>query len=295
MDLPFFSVVIPVYNRANIIKKTIQSVLNQSFTNFEVIVVDDGSSDDTSNEVKSIDDKRVKYIFQANSERSVARNNGAKNALGEFLLFLDSDDSYESNHLEGLYNFIKTLENKEVLIVCNCRYHVINAQGEHFETPKHPLLEKGKEFEFVLFNPVTPTRVCLNKKIFNDFKFDPKIVIVEDQVLWTSIATKYKVVQYLPYTVNYTLHEDNSVNLKKNPYIIRLKGLKRMFYHPDYKFVQDKVTKKQRDFIIAECYFNIAKCHKLVGERFAAVKAILNSFLVLPTYRNKERLYMLLK
>jgi len=295
MEKPFFSIIIPAYNRADIIMRTIDSVLNQIFKNFEIIVVDDGSKDNTAEVIKSIPDSRVKYIYQNNAERSVARNNGAKNALGEFLLFLDSDDSYEPNHLEGLFNFIQTLENKDVLIVCNCRYHVIDSKGEHFETPIHPKIIDGQDLEFVLFNPVTPTRVCLNKTIFNDFQFDPKIVIVEDQVLWISVATKYKVVQFLPYSVNYTLHEENSVNLKKNPYIVRMKGLKRMFFHPDYQFVQHRVTKKQRDFILAECYFNIAKCHKLVGEKLAAAKALFQSFIVMPSYRNKERLYMLLK
>jgi glycosyltransferase involved in cell wall biosynthesis len=295
MEKPFFSIIIPVYNRAGIILNTIESVLNQTFRNFEIIVVDDGSKDNTREVVQSINDHRVKYIYQDNAERSVARNNGARNSLGEYLLFLDSDDSYETNHLQGLFDFIQTLENKVSLIICHCRYHVIDSNGEHFEEPQFPLIEKGKEFDYVLYNPITPTRVCLHRKIFDDFQFDPEIVIVEDQVLWVSIATRYPVVQYTKYTVNYTLHEENSVNLKKNPYIVRLKGLKRMFFHPDYRFVQEKITNEQRDFILAECYFNIAKCHRLLGQRFDTAKALWNSFLTKPDYRNKERLYMLFR
>lgn len=295
MEKPFFSIIIPAYNRAGIILNTIASVLNQTFRNFEIIVVDDGSKDNTRDVVQSINDNRVKYFYQENAERSVARNNGASNSLGEYLLFLDSDDSYETNHLQGLFDFIQTIENKVSLIICHCRYHVIDAKGEHFEEPQLPLIQKGKEFEYVLYNPVTPTRVCLHRKIFDDFQFDPQIVIVEDQVLWVSIATRYPVVQFTKYTVNYTLHEENSVNLKKNPYIVRLKGLKRMFFHPDYRFVQEKITNEQRDFILAECYFNIAKCHRLLGERVDTAKALWNSFITKPDYRNKERLHMLLR
>jgi len=98
---PLFSVVIPTYNRSNAVVKAVQSVLAQTYIHFEVIVVDDGSTDDTSSEIENLarNDNRVIYVFQENQERSASRNNGVALAKGAFICFLDSDDLYEPDHL----------------------------------------------------------------------------------------------------------------------------------------------------------------------------------------------------
>ena len=75
----FFSIIIPTYDRASFITKTINSVLSSEFTDFEIIVVDDGSTDNTSEIVSAIQDNRIKYIYQENKERGAARNNGIFN------------------------------------------------------------------------------------------------------------------------------------------------------------------------------------------------------------------------
>lgn len=107
--MPFFSIIIPTYNRGELISKTIHSVLAQTFTDFEVIVVDDGSNDDTKWVVEAISDSRVKYIYQSNGERGKARNNGTKHATGQYVFFLDSDDLLYPQHLETAYNHILKL------------------------------------------------------------------------------------------------------------------------------------------------------------------------------------------
>jgi glycosyltransferase involved in cell wall biosynthesis len=97
---PFFSIIIPTYNRAHLIGNTIQSVLSQSYPHFEIIVVDDGSTDNTEDVIASFDSPKIRYIKIKNSERGYARNYGAKQAKGEWLYFLDSDDKLYPNHLE---------------------------------------------------------------------------------------------------------------------------------------------------------------------------------------------------
>lgn len=87
---PKFSIIIPTYNRKLILKRAIESVLEQSINDFEIIVVDDGSTDDTSELMNTF--SGVKYQYQENIGVSSARNTGAKLAVGEWLLFLDSDD-----------------------------------------------------------------------------------------------------------------------------------------------------------------------------------------------------------
>jgi len=104
----FFSVIIPTYNRAHFLDDTILSVLNQKFVDFELLIVDDGSTDNTQKVVERYiqQDDRVNYIYQKNQERAVARNNGIQQAKGKYAVFLDSDDQFLPNHLEVLHHHI---------------------------------------------------------------------------------------------------------------------------------------------------------------------------------------------
>jgi glycosyltransferase involved in cell wall biosynthesis len=105
---PFFSVIIPTYNRAGQIHEAIGSVTRQTFNFLEVIVVDDGSSDGTNEVIKAIADTRVKYHYQTNAGVSQARNTGASIATGKYLIFLDSDDRLTPGYLEKLHiEFLK--------------------------------------------------------------------------------------------------------------------------------------------------------------------------------------------
>ncbi|HNP48705.1 MAG TPA: glycosyltransferase family A protein, partial [Bacteroidia bacterium] len=113
----FFSIIIPTYNRWNHLRTAIDSVLAQTFTDFELIVVNDGSTDNT---VVNFDktyngNSKVRLITQSNQERGAARNNGLKNAAGKYAFFLDSDDIMFKNHLETLYNKIRELKEPDFL------------------------------------------------------------------------------------------------------------------------------------------------------------------------------------
>lgn len=95
-----FSIIIPTYNREKIVVRAIESILVQTITDFEIIVVDDGSTDNTECVVKAIDDPRVLYLKQPNKGATVARNNGIKHAKGIYVSFLDSDDIWYPEMLE---------------------------------------------------------------------------------------------------------------------------------------------------------------------------------------------------
>src|SRR5438105_12816921 len=100
---PRISVVVPVYNRTSLLGQTVESVKGQTLDSWELIVVDDGSTEDVRGAMTPhLSDRRVSYRRQANGERCVARNNGAAAASGELLCFLDSDDRYASDALESL-------------------------------------------------------------------------------------------------------------------------------------------------------------------------------------------------
>ena len=92
--MPETSVIIPTYNRADVLSRAIESVLEQSYQDFELIIVDDGSTDGTESVVHQYDDDRLIYITQSNAGANAARNRGIKAATGEYIAFLDSDDEF---------------------------------------------------------------------------------------------------------------------------------------------------------------------------------------------------------
>lgn len=107
MTKPKFSVIIPVYNRTDLLKRAVGSVLRQDFGDFEVLVVDDGSVDDIRSIVEGFSDARVHYFRQANQGASAARNTGIDRARGEFVAFLDSDDIYLPHHLATMHAILE--------------------------------------------------------------------------------------------------------------------------------------------------------------------------------------------
>ena len=102
------SVIIPTYNREQKIVKSVQSVLEQTYSNLEIIIVDDGSTDHTEQVVKEIQDERIVYIRQAENQGvSAARNIGVANATADFIAFHDSDDCWHSDKLEKQMEYWK--------------------------------------------------------------------------------------------------------------------------------------------------------------------------------------------
>lgn len=107
-EKPFFSIIIPTYNRAALLKIAVNSVLYQTFGDWELLVIDDGSSDNTKDITHALNDKRIKYIYQPNQGVSAARNRGINQAQGRFICFLDSDDRFRQEKLNVTYDYIMT-------------------------------------------------------------------------------------------------------------------------------------------------------------------------------------------
>ncbi len=120
----FVTVVIPTYNRASVIEQSVRSVLNQTYDNLEVIVVDDGSTDDTRAVIEQIKDARLRYIWQENSGACAARNKGVQNARGEYIAFQDSDDIWYPDKLSKQMDMM--LKMKADVIVCKIAMHSLD-------------------------------------------------------------------------------------------------------------------------------------------------------------------------
>lgn len=120
------SVIVPNYNYAEYLPRTINSLINQTYKNLEIIIVDDGSTDDSIQKVNAIDDKRVLLISKLNGGVSSARNAGLRIASGDFIAFLDSDDCWEPEKIEEAIGII----NREELDVVYSGVKIQNTQGE---------------------------------------------------------------------------------------------------------------------------------------------------------------------
>ena len=118
--MAYFSIIIPTFNRETIIISAIEGVLDQTFDNWELLIVDDGSTDTTKENVEPyLKDKRINYVYQNNAGVCAARNMGAKFAKGQYLIFLDSDDKVESCWLEDFYNELKN--NQIDIVYCSVK------------------------------------------------------------------------------------------------------------------------------------------------------------------------------
>ena len=159
---PFVSLIIPVYNCENYLKRCLDSVFAQDYDNYEVICIDDGSTDKSAEILKDYD---VRYIYQDNAGQAAARNRGIEEAKGEWICFVDADDAIESNYLSALVNGIRE---ETGLVVCRIRR--INEDGtDNVDVlKKYGLLTINEALVTV---NIGPTNKLIRKDIIRDCRF----------------------------------------------------------------------------------------------------------------------------
>lgn len=182
---PIFSIIVPLYNRAAFLDVLIHSVLNQSFSEYELIVVNDGSTDETELVIQKYKDARIRYLKIPNSERGAARNAGAEIAKGEYFNFFDSDDKMLPNHLEVAYSFV----NKERTQWFHTAYFIVDESGnvltKEYGQPKNP------ERRLIETNYLGCDSVFIHRNLYFKTKFDSNRVLAssEDWELWLRIIS----------------------------------------------------------------------------------------------------------
>lgn len=194
---PFFSVVIALYNKERYIEATLRSVLNQTFKNFEVIIVNDGSTDKSQQIVKKFDNKKIKLFNIENQGASYARNFGIEKSTADIIAFLDADDLWFNNHLNTLSILIK--EHPEAGMYCTGYQNLINQK--HYKKSNLrgiPNSYKGivkNYFECNLFSSIVNSSVVAIPKAILESNggFDVNIRSGQDTYLWTLIAITHKV------------------------------------------------------------------------------------------------------
>ena len=184
------SVVIPTYNRVELLKRSIDSVINQTIKPFEIIIVDDGSNDGTEAMVKKKYDS-LKLIKQKNKGASAARNTGIKASSGEWICFLDSDDEWKNNKLEKQITFVAN--NSDYKFFHSNEIWIKN--GKRINQKKKHKKYGGDIFKKCLdMCRISPSSVLINKNIFEEIGFfNENLVVCEDYELWLRICDQYKV------------------------------------------------------------------------------------------------------
>jgi glycosyltransferase involved in cell wall biosynthesis len=204
MNNVFFSVVIPTYNRAKFIHNTISSVLVQDEEDFEVIVVDDGGTDNTEEIIQSLGDPRVRYFHKNNEERGAARNFGARQARGTFISFLDSDDHFYPVHLSEARKFIS--DNPGVKV-----FHLAyDYKDESGRLIKRFLQQKPVSETIINANTLSCNGVIVERSLFLDNPFIEERTI-EDWELWIRLASRYTFLHSNSVTSVVVEHQQRSV------------------------------------------------------------------------------------
>lgn len=186
------SIIMPTYNRGYIIDKAIKSILNQTYSDFELIIVDDGSTDNTEEIVKSFNDKRIKFIkLDKNSGASHARNIGIQKAKGEYITFNDSDDCIINSKLEEQYNFMK--ENNCDISFCAFEF---NKGDNHYQIPSNKNIKKLEKiglFKYILqYGNIVSTNCIIGKKeCFEENKYSEQLPRLQDYDLAFRLSKKY--------------------------------------------------------------------------------------------------------
>lgn len=239
-----FSVVIPLYNKELSIKNTIQSVLDQSFRNFEVIVVNDGSTDNSVERVREIKDPRIKLVQQKNQGVSAARNRGISEAKFDWIAFLDGDDLWKPNHLDEILRMMSIFPNN-LIYVTSFEY---DDQRPIFKHPTNSdvfivnnYFRDAIKERIIWTGIITVNKLCLNDVGF----FNEELNRGEDLELWARLASKFNIVKSTKITATYRYDEPDSLTKTQANYrnsffsAISLKnksGFEREYYKSRLKY-----------------------------------------------------------
>ena len=205
-------VVIPSYNREKTIVRAINSVLKQTYSDLEVIVVDDGSTDNTRAVLSEISDKRFRYIYQENAGACAARNNGIEHAKGEYIAFQDSDDAWRPEKLEKQIEAMQYYNAD----ICFCRMerHNYPENKEKF----YPNIAEGiVEYKELLLKSLASTQTIIAKReVYNSVMFDVKVKRMQDYDWMIRAAKHYSVCFIRDVLVDLYLQNDSITTFDYN-------------------------------------------------------------------------------
>jgi glycosyltransferase involved in cell wall biosynthesis len=282
------SVIIPVYNGSLYILEAVKSVLSQTYTDYEIIVVDDGSTDDTRLLLEKFGDK-LRYIYQQNQGPSAARNNGIKASKGRYIAFLDADDIWLETKLERQ---IVLLEENETLGITSCGTVLVDANSNEFPRAKGDLAfdKDCVRQELIIRNVIgSPSSVIVRKECFEKVGlFDESLRGGEDKDMWFRTVEHFAVSILEECLVKYRVHNSNA---HKNIEMMRNNQRAILRKH------RCQINWKQR--LKANSYIHLDAAHEYssILQKINALQDAFYAILWYPlkTYRGDDKYQVLLK
>lgn len=242
----FFSVIIPIYNKEKEIKSTLYSVLNQTFSDYEIILVDDGSTDNSISIIKEIQDSRIKFINQKNQGVSAARNTGIKNSSSDYIAFLDADDKWERTYLEEQYKLIHKYPQCNIFAT---NYYYLYTSGKKVANKinysnvikENGILENYFETAVNSQPPIWTSAVIIKKSQLDAIGgFPVGITSGEDLLTWAKLAYNNKIAISSKCLSTYILREDIELTSKPTRFfdnnLVEKELIKLLEYDPHYKY-----------------------------------------------------------
>jgi GalNAc5-diNAcBac-PP-undecaprenol beta-1,3-glucosyltransferase len=283
--MTFFSIIIPTYNRAPFIEETINSALQQSYSQFEIIVVDDGSTDNTRKIIgdKYGADNRVKYFYKQNEERGAARNFGLKQAKGDFAVFFDSDDWMMTHYLNTLNSLIS--EHPNVFLVAG-KYNYDNRgiKENHPQLKKLPAGWYGRQL--FLEGNILACNYCIRVRDhqYRYFPEERELASMEDWLFLLSNLGKEKIFIIDEIVLTMRQHENRSMSDNQKVINAREKATDWAIHNLSFNTSEQKILKAGSGYFCGIHYY-------LDGNRFKAIKKI---FIAIKTQGLKKKYFLLL-
>lgn len=289
---PYFSVIIPTYNRADIISETIESVLCQTFSDFELLIIDNGSSDRTRDVVLEFDDSRISYFWQKGTGSPAGpRNTGIKMARAPWISFIDSDDLWDSEKLERVKRFTESYPDA-VFIHHNFKIKKNSKKDTIRKIPfKRIPYYSGNIYNNLIVGKcdvgiltVSVKRNVLEK--IGKFNEDPLMLAIEDYDLWLRISENYPVYFLNESLATFRLHESNESKKVED----LEKGIKAVMekHILNNKNLSKKIKRKGLSFL----YFTMAVRFYVLGD-LDRVRNRLNKAIALTPFNLNLYIYYL--
>ena len=254
MSNPFFSIVIPSYNRAGLIGKTIDSVLQQSFQDFEIVIVDNKSTDNTVDILQPyLQDPRIRlHVQEQNFERSRSRNKGMELAKGKYLTFLDSDDLLYKNSLELARNFATA---NPASAIFHHYYENRDMSGKHVYSYSFPGEGDDLFNKLLLGNFLSCIGVFISREIYSHYRFDEikEALGSEDWDFWIRICAEHQLGVIPEIAAALIQHDERTVQQNKVPGIVARKN----YYLAKYRNEPKLFALLKKKLHIFEAGFNL--------------------------------------
>ncbi len=267
MSIPYFSIVIPTYNRESFISRTLATIQSQTHTDWEVLVVDDGSKDNTADVVNPfLTDSRFQYLPKDNAERGAARNYGFARARGEYVIFLDSDDLFHPKHLDTLYAAIRAEPAVPNFIATKYEF---DRDGQRRQSDLSALPAGLLKFDTFLHGNPLACNVCVrrnnpNLKLFEE---DRRYAAVEDW-LFLLENTQHGDAVHLIDAVTLTMNDHDQRSMRADN-----QGLiKRLELAADWMQQHLTLTSAQRRRLLGRVYYLCAIHAYADGDRGKAMQ-----------------------